>query len=473
MAALTAGPAQAQEKAKAAAPATPPSAGLFNDYLRGQSDAFKAWDIGGQVRGRFESRQYYGSTAAGDFRRIGGTSNPDNGVLNTRVLLHLGYTPVSWLNFYVEGRDASSNGDDRPGNPDRDMTDLHQAYVKIGDGKGCPWTIKLGRQELVYGDERLIGASDWTNTKRSFDAAKIRFENQDIWVDAFVSRVVLARDNVFNNDNTYDTFSGIYASTKTLIPKQETQLYVLARNVEANSTRVTPPGASSRDVYTVGTRMKSLPGAYGGWDYGLEAAGQFGRWRETSGPATGTNLSQEAFAGALWGGYTFKDAFGTPRIGLEYDYSSGDDNAADKTHGTFDNLFPTNHKFYGAMDLLSWQNLHDVKIATQLNPCKGVTMNLDYHSFWLASTSDNFYTVGGARRGAAAPSGVGYGANSTKGSYLGSELDLVVTYAIKPYAVLGMGVGHFFTGQYIDNTFSAVGGAKDANWAYVQMTFSF
>jgi hypothetical protein len=100
-------------------------------------------------------------------------------------------------------------------------------------------------------------------------------------------------------------------------------------------------------------------------------------------------------------------------------------------------------------------------------------MNLDYHSFWLANSADNFYTVGGARRGGAAPSGVGYGVNSSKGSYLGSELDLVVSYAIKPYAVLGMGVGHFFTGQYIDNTFSAVGGAKDANWTYIQMTFSF
>ena len=57
LAALTAGPAQAQEKAKVAAPATPPSAGLFNDYLRGQSDAFKAWLNFSQTVPRFPAGQ--------------------------------------------------------------------------------------------------------------------------------------------------------------------------------------------------------------------------------------------------------------------------------------------------------------------------------------------------------------------------------------------------------------------------------
>jgi len=55
------------------------------------------------------------------------------------------------------------------------------------------------------------------------------------------------------------------------------------------------------------------------------------------------------------GGYTFADAWAKPRLGLEFDYSSGERHAADGTHGTFDTCFQRNHKFYGSMDLVSLQ----------------------------------------------------------------------------------------------------------------------
>src|SRR5262245_19559586 len=44
-----------------AAPPPPaaPSAGLINDFLRKQSDGFKAWDIGGQFRARYDMRQNF------------------------------------------------------------------------------------------------------------------------------------------------------------------------------------------------------------------------------------------------------------------------------------------------------------------------------------------------------------------------------------------------------------------------------
>src|SRR5438477_12344041 len=75
---------------------------------------------------------------------------------------------------------------------------LNQAYVLAGDRNSFPLTAKIGRQELIYGDERLIGAFDWNNVGRVFDAAKVRYEVPDFWVDLFVSRVVLINDNHFN-----------------------------------------------------------------------------------------------------------------------------------------------------------------------------------------------------------------------------------------------------------------------------------
>src|SRR2546430_15956181 len=94
---------------------------------------------------------------------------------------------------------------------------------------------EVGLQELCYGAERLVGAFDWNNLGRAFDAAKVRFETKDFWVDGFVGRVVLADDNNFDTSNDYEYLSGVYASTRTLIPKQETQLYFLSRNAGTGS----------------------------------------------------------------------------------------------------------------------------------------------------------------------------------------------------------------------------------------------
>lgn len=471
-------PAGASQPIVAAAKSQP-SAGLANDWLREQSPSFSNWDFGGQIRARMEHKENFaapGVPGAVDFRAKGGDS--DNTYLLLREKIHLGYTPVSWASVFVEGRDSAAHGDDRKPSPDADVFDLHQAYVRLGDPKQFPVTAKVGRQELIYGDERLIGASDWTNTERTFDAAKLRYENDIGWVDGFVSRVVIPDDGEFNESNDYDYFSGIYASTRKLIPKQETEMYFLARNVGDQSPAFIgtglPPfmtGASPRDIYTIGLRFKSLPGQFGGWDYEGEAAGQWGKFQFN---ATSPALDHEAFAAHIAGGYTWKDSWGSPRLGLEYNYASGDHNPADGKHGTFDNLFPTNHKFYGYMDFFSWENMHDLRFASSIKPVKKLTVTADYHAFWLATTQDFFYQVNGSPRGTAAtPPAGGYGIRSGAGNYVGSEVDLIGSYVLCPYSVLQVGFGHFFTGNYVENSLAPLGGAADANFVYTQLVFNF
>jgi hypothetical protein len=176
------------------------------------------------------------------------------------------------------------------------------------------------------------------------------------------------------------------------------------------------------------------------------------------------------------GGYTFTDAWGTPRIGLEYAHGSGDHNPTDDKHETFENLYPTNHKFYGYMDFVSLQNIHDVRASFTLKPHKQVSLALEGHAFWLANTSDNFYNVGGAPRGgvAATPLGNGYGINPGYSAYVGSEVDLIAGWAITRYAQLEAGYGHFFTGDYVDSSLSNPNfGSQDANFVYVQLNITF
>src|SRR5215471_4725295 len=159
-------------------PPPPPSAGLFNDWLRQQDQLFYKFDLGAQFRARFLDQTYFAVPGAGatavDFRANTPISENDFLLLRTRV--HAGYSPTDWLTIFGEGQNSSSTGDRRnPNTQSNGPFDLHQGYVQLGGTKELPLSLKVGRQELIYGDERLVGPYDWDNTGRSFDAAKLRY----------------------------------------------------------------------------------------------------------------------------------------------------------------------------------------------------------------------------------------------------------------------------------------------------------
>jgi hypothetical protein len=209
---------------------SPPQAqapsGFVNNWLRAQDDVWTVFDLGGQFRTRFEHRadlNIPGQPGSMDFREHGAPDSNSYWLFRTRA--HIGFKPTDWVSAYIEGRDSFSGNDRRNPDPETDRLDLHQAYVTLGNPKEFPLSAKVGRQELVYGDERLVGSFDWNNIGRVFDAAKLRFEHSDFWVDAFAGRVVIPRDRHFNEPNDYDWFWGVYGSTAALVPWQETQLY--------------------------------------------------------------------------------------------------------------------------------------------------------------------------------------------------------------------------------------------------------
>lgn len=471
-----------------------PFPGFINEALRKQDPYYSVWDIGGVFRGRYELKEGgLGVPPANDFRATTGTgSRNNNDYFSTKVLARVGYTD-KWWSAYVEGRSSETWKDSRSntgagavpgpggrGGPEQDgIVDLHQAYVTVGNHKEFPVSVKVGRQELSYGDERLVGAFAWNNIGRVFDAAKVRWQHEWFAAEAFGSKLVLPNDNNPNVWNDYASFCGLHLTTKKL-PKNTTELYFFARNEDigtatADTGAVLPfqlAAPAARDIYTVGGRLKSNPGDFGAFDYTVEGAYQFGNWRQAAG---GPELSHSAYAFMANLGYTFGDSAMTPRLALEYCYGSGDDDPTDGTHGTFDNLFPTNHKFYGYMDFFSWQNIHDVRLAYTMKPHPRLSVAIEAHSFWVADTGDNLYNAGGvARGGAVATPGNGYGINSGYDSHVGYELDVVAGYTLTKFASLEGGYGHFFTGDYVDQTWSAAGfGSTDADWFYLQTVIRF
>ena len=468
-------------------PPPPPSPfpGFLNEYLRKDDPYMNQWDFGGDVRERFEAKENIGiagKAGSVDFRKKG--ADVGNEYFLTRARLHVGYTD-KWWSAYVEGQSSVALSDDRAayanvpaiagtkkkiGNgPESDTIDLHQAYVTLGNHKEFPLSLKVGRQELSYGDERLVGAFAWNNIGRSFDAAKVRWQNEWVGVDFFTGMPVVPHDGQFDTPNSKDWLSGAYA-TSTSIPKTILEGYFLARNAsrEAINFDYAPqfPQPTARDIYTVGGRLKSKPGELAGFDYTVEGAYQFGDFAAT---AKTKRLNQDAFMFVLQDGYTFADVWATPRLGTEIDYSSGDSNSKDNTHGTFDNLFPTNHKFFGSMDLASLQNIQDFGVNLTFKPTARTSVAFMGNALWLADTHDAFYNVGGAPRTTG-----GYGIHPNNDPFVGTEFTAVAGYALTKFAQVEAGYGHFFTGTYVNQSLSSpASGHHDADWVYVQTSIKF
>jgi Alginate export len=362
--------------------------------------------------------------------------------------------------------------------PEADIVDQHQAYITLGNHKEFPLSLKVGRQELIYGEERLVGAYAWNNIGRVFDTAKLRLQTEWFGADFFTGRLVIPEDGTFNVNNDYEWFSGLYA-TSTKVPKNTLDVYFIARNASSKAAAAVPspqfPQPSARDIYTIGGRLKSKPGELHGFDYLVDGAYQFGNYHDARLGVNSPRLAQSAFMAIGQAGYTFADAWASPRLGVEYDYASGDSNSTNHTHGTFDNLFPTNHKFYGSMDLVSLQNIQDAGINLTLRPHPRISICFMGNGLWLADTRDNFYTVAGAPRGgtAATPHN-GFGVNPTYGDFVGSEFTVVAGVAVTRWMQFEAGYGHFYHADYIQQTWSASGfGSRDADFTYAQLTMTF
>ncbi|WP_438483235.1 alginate export family protein [Oleiharenicola lentus] len=477
-------------------PPARPFPGVLNEKIRTRDVYLSAWDIGVNVRVRHEAKDDAGFTDAGsnwDFSQRPQDDNNNHYEL-LRLLPRVGYTAKKWA-FLVEGRSSYSYGDERfnattagQGLPERDgALDAHQAYVFVGNHKEFPVSLKLGRQELVYGDQRLVGHLRWNNGARTFDATKVRWQNAIFGVDVWTGGLVYNDHRNLNRSNSQDRFSGAYFNFPTLAKNEIVEAYLLARNVARgiatdNWSGVAAPFRfpGAQDLYTAGLRVKSKPLAYNAWDYGVEVMHQFGS-RTAVFPATtvaaalaAPRLDQDAFAAVLQAGYTWTEHAWQPRLALLYSYASGDKNSADAKSGTFQNLFATTHLHYGYMDLNSLQNLHDLRLAYTAKPKANISLAAELHFQFLDRPTDFWYNVAGVPRnfaGAAVGSGGGYRINPTYSRTLGTEIDLVAGWTFTTYAQLEVGMSHYFRGDYIKQSLAAVG-SKDASYCYVQLTLN-
>lgn len=369
---------------------------------------------------------------------VPGAREEDLSVL-LRSRLGLGFEPTENLKFYLQMQDAREFGEEAPGLPtaagDDEGVDLHQAYIDYANINDSGFSLRVGRQEVSLGEERLVGAVDWSNVGRSLDGFVLAYDSENWWVGALGTML----NKTAAGDQTW--VGGLYSTWKHF-PSGVLDLYYIAL-LDNDAAAGAPAGTGNNlSLHSVGSRIRSNPGK---WSFGAEGVLQTGKF--------GSNTIF-AYAGHGDAGYTFVDTW-KPKLMVEYNYASGDDGANNR-YTKFNQLIPTEHNKYGYMDLAVWSNLHNGRVEFSCQPSDKWKLSVDYHLFMVDKNSagDTFAGIAG---------GVG------TSKLAGHEGNLQLGYTWNEYASFLLGYGHFIPGQFLKSQ----GMNKQVDFGYLQAVASF
>jgi len=309
--------------------------------------------------------------------------------------------------------------------------------------------------------------------QRSFDGAQAVRDGKNLNLTLFAAH---PRQGGFELDGWKDmTEVDIAAATLTLKPAMlgggaEARVFAMYygdRRDPADSVfKVDNRPAAVRNLDSADTSMPMLGGHYirhgavgrGQWDGMLWGVYQFGSWGA---------LDHRAWALAAEAGYQFSAAPWKPWIRAGYNRSSGDDDPADGTHGTFHQVLTTARPF-AQFPFFNLMNNEDLFGQLLLRPVPGkLSLKADVHRLRLAEQNDLWYGGSGAfqQRGS-----FGFGGRPSGGERsLATLADLAVDYSPRPWCNLYGYLGHAWGGEVVRGIYAG----DEATLAYVEMTLRY
>jgi hypothetical protein len=305
--------------------------------------------------------------------------------------------------------------------------DLLNAFVeaKVGEPLGSPAYIRAGRQELLYGSQRLISTLEWANTRRTFQGVKGYWHSDQLDVDAFWTQPVVPNRDRFDSVDTNRNFFGVWTTYKPR-PGTTLDLYYLGLT--------TANAPNNGDVQTLG-------GRYAGdickrWLFDTEGAVQFG---ERGGRHVFAQMGTAGF------GYHFCELPWNMEAWAYYDYASGDkDPTGPGSYRTFNQLFPFGHYYFGWLDLVGRQNIRDLNFQFSSNPQPWVTLVSQVHVLKLDARKDALYNAAGVpiRRD---PTGL-------DGDDVGTEVDFLANFHLTTHQDVLLGYSKLYAGEFFQKT---------------------
>lgn len=317
---------------------------------------------------------------------------------------------------------------------------VFQAWANIKFGKG--FSAKLGRQEFIYDDHRLLGNLDWVQAARSHDGALLKYENKEKGLKIHLASAYnQAQENQFGTTywvNNYKTL------TFGRIEKQ-------IKNLNLSAIHITDgfeaPDSSGQTIYRQTTGATAI---FKKDDLQIRAFG-YGQW--------GQDLAYNRRAGYMASIEAKYKINKLTAIG-GFDLISGDDatDATDTKTRSFHTLYPTNHKFYGLMDYFL-----NIPAHTANGGLQDAYLKFKYgfsKRFWLAAHAHYFALAGKVLD----PTD----ATAVLNSYLGAEVDIVGQYVLNDLVKFKGG----FSTMFASDSMEAIkGGDKGENpyWAWLMV----
>lgn len=400
--------------------------------IRGSGENPVTFDVHGEIRDRWEvdGRQNYDPNL----------STTEYNLLRSRLSVET-HLPKE-VSLMLQAQDSRTWGDaSNTLSADGGVQDVHQGYILAENFVTPGLSLKLGRTEMAFGNERLVSRSEFSNTGRAFDAAVAHYAAERWTLDVFESKVA---EGVGNPARGRDhDFFGVWA---TIAANPTNNVDVFALFDMDQDTLAT--GEDRSKLSTFGGR---LAGTASSLHYEGEVALQIGN----KGAA---DVSANLFAASV--GYAFAHA-SKPIVGVGIDLLSGDGDQTDDKVKVFDTLFPDGHAFNGLMNYFvdipvdtRGAGLMDLYLKATAQPTPRLGTSLWFHSFKSAEDLEVASATGGTESLSA----------------FGSELDLVADVTCtEEVSVQGL-FATFFPGEIFEKT---RGGGDTALWAYFQATVGF
>lgn len=373
-------------------------------------------------------------------------------------------------------------------------------------------SVKVGRQELVYDDARLLGNLDWLQQGRRFDAAVIKGMHRGYQFD--IGLAFNQNTDAFNKTGT--DYMGVNTPTPFYYPTNKGVLVPIGANLQPNGYASNPtPSTNAASMNFKSMQFLYLRRKYGQTNISLLGLKDdfnkykidtiYGSASNPNGFIVGKNFNNKSgmnsrftagtnittmFGNAAGSGKVAVQAFGYLQFGknregvaiknsytyganVQYQYGkfsvgpgveimSGNDRntSVDTTESRFDPLYGTPHKFWGYMDFFYVGTVAPVGgLANYFlkgkYTAKDLIITLDAHYFTTQKAMIKPFTA------------------DTKDliTSLGTEIDLVVNYNLSKFTNIEAGASVMIAS---DDLASAKGLAKrdyqtNGYWGYLQI----
>ena len=272
---------------------------------------------------------------------------------------------------------------------------IYEAWAHLKAKNGL--FARIGRQELVYDDERILGNNDWVMAALYHDALKGGYENHGHKLHAVVAYNQNSKN--VNGGTFYQNGSQVYKTMQTVwyhydVPKFPLGVSVLFMNIGMQT-------GNEKDYQTTYQQLLGGYVTYKPRNLTLEAAYYHQMGKASLDYSTTGDLPINAWMAAAKATYNLNSQL-TAYAG--YDYLSGDkqfvvprkDQMGLPRHtkmSAFTTTFGSTHKFYGAMDFFYVSayygtfspGLQNLFAGAIYKPVKGLTLDGSYH--YLATSS--------------------------------------------------------------------------------------